>query len=666
MTDKEKTRDEPLAELQQTLQAISELEMREIELTQSLGQEYAGSPRSRPVLFYFSRERAFICQPGVSFFPFGRDALSSPDGLFDESDPDFSFFRGFVYSEDFPALESDLKELWTGHKDTISRRLRMHVRGEPFTWVEVHFVPIKRDDHQNVTEGTVWWRPLGQPIGTGPHLNQIRISVEDLFESLEEEDSPLLALFASRWKDRAITKQEALDDVSSLAFVVTTAESWSLQGPWDLSFVKDHAMKYVWASKPFAGRLGRSVRELQGRSDSDLYATVDEAEEIRIGQAVIDGAEAHLQRTRIASGTPEVFQDTLWRYSPGRKSGTGWIVGVSRLVEPGVVTVAEPYGSPAMLKAMKIALRAAQFDSKVVLTGETGSGKGDLAEIIHKHSRRSTGPIIIKNCAAIPKDLFESELFGHEKGAFTGAIRQKKGLLELAHGGTLLLDEIGKMPLDVQGKLLVFLDEKGFFRVGGLKTLTSDVRILVASNIDLEKLVADGLFLKDLYYRLNVIPIKVPPLRERFDELPSLIPKLRDQVCEDLGLAETPPIPTSVFKEAKEHDWEGNIRELKNIIERSLVLSGGKSIDIRSALSDSAQEPDDASQIAFNDDWRTMAHFPQDGQSLDDVLEMVQRDLVEEALRRVNGNITEAARCLKISPNRVRRKRKKTDETGTP
>ena len=613
---------------------------------------------------YASKEKLFFCQPGVSGPPLPQSAALFP-GPVDESDPDFSFLTSLVQSDDLPALESDLKAFWTGHKDTISRRFRTHIHGDMITWFDFHFVPIKRDDNQILMEGVAWLRKVGLPSGTGPHANQIIIDIMDLFESLEEKDSPLAAVFQSRWKEVENTSEMAAD-LLSLASAIATAETWRLQETWDLSFVKDHAMKYVWASKPFARRLGHSVRELQGRSDSDLYDTVDEAEEIRMGQAVINGAEAHLRRTRIASGTPEVFHDTLWRFSPGGKSGTGWIIGVSKLVEPGSVAVTEPYGSAAMSQAMKKALIAAQFDSKVVLTGETGSGKGDLADFIHKHSRRATGPIITKNCAAISKDLFESELFGHEKGAFTGAIGQKRGLLELADGGTLLLDEIGKMPLDFQGKLLVFLDGKGFFRVGGLKTLKPDVRLLAASNIDLEKLVADGLFLEDLYYRLNVIPIKVPPLRERFDELPSLLPKLLDQICEDLRLNEKPSIGPSEIAEVKRHDWKGNIRELKNILERSLVFSEGKGLDLRGALSDSAQNTDDASQVGLDDDWRTMARFPQDGESLDDVLEMVEQDLVEEALRRANGNISRAARCLRISPGRVRRKRKKTEETGTP
>jgi|GEM_PF-4617342 len=664
MTDQEKTREELLDELQRTRRHISELEMREIDLTQSLGQEYAISRESTPFFMYWSREKWFSCQPGVLGSPLLQNPTIFPGGPVDESVPDFSFLTSVVQSEDIPALENDLSAFWMGHKDTISRRFRTHIHGEMITWADFHFVATKRDDNQILVEGVAWLRIVGLPSGVGPHTKQIIINIMDLFESLEEEDSPLAAVFQSRWKEVEDTSQMAAD-LLSLGCAIAIAETWRLQETWDLSFVKDHAMKYVWASKPFATRLGRSVRELQGRSDNDLYATVDEAEEIRVGQAVINGAEAHLRRTRIASGTPEVFQDSLWRFSTEGKSGTGWIVGVTKLVEPGAVIVTEPYGSPAMSQAMKKASMAAQFDSKVVLTGETGSGKGDLADFIHKHSRRSSGPIIIKNCAAIPRDLFESELFGHEKGAFTGAIRQKRGLLESADGGTLLLDEIGKMPLDVQGKLLVFLDEKGFFRVGGLKTLRPDVRLLVASNIDLEKLVADGLFLKDLYYRLNVIPIKVPPLRERFDELPSLLPKLLDQICKDLRLNEKPSIGPSEIAEVKRHDWKGNIRELKNILERSLVFSGGKGLDLRGALSDSAQNTHDASQ-AMDDDWRTVARFPQYGESLDDVLKMVEQDVVEEALRRTNGKISRAARWLKISPNRIRRRRKKTEETRTP
>jgi formate hydrogenlyase transcriptional activator len=214
----------------------------------------------------------------------------------------------------------------------------------------------------------------------------------------------------------------------------------------------------------------------------------------------------------------------------------------------------------------------AKTDSVTLIQGETGTGKEVIARAIHNESLRSQGPFVKLNCAAIPGPLLESELFGHERGAFTGAFAQTKGRLQMADKGTLFLDEIGDLPLELQPKLLRALQEQEFERLGSSRTIRVDVRVVAATNQDLSRLVADKQFRADLYYRLNVIPICLPPLRERSQDIPLLVKyfvrKLSARLNKPIDL-----IPDEVMEVLKAHDWPGNIRELQNVIERAMVLS---------------------------------------------------------------------------------------------
>jgi len=212
------------------------------------------------------------------------------------------------------------------------------------------------------------------------------------------------------------------------------------------------------------------------------------------------------------------------------------------------------------------------------LLGETGTGKELIARAIHDHSRREGRPFVKLNCAAIPTGLLESELFGHEKGAFTGAISQKAGRLELADQGSLFLDEVGDIPIEVQPKLLRALQEREFERLGSAHTRKVNVRLIAATNRDLEKMVADREFRSDLYYRLNVFPIRVPPLRERREDIPLLASHFVRKFTKQMQ-KKVKGIPPCVMKGLVEWDWPGNIRELENFIERAVILSSGISLD---------------------------------------------------------------------------------------
>lgn len=267
----------------------------------------------------------------------------------------------------------------------------------------------------------------------------------------------------------------------------------------------------------------------------------------------------------------------------------------------------------------------------IVLTGESGTGKTFLAKEIHKNSRRTDGPFINVNCAAIAYNLIESELFGYEDGAFTGAKKGGKvGYFELAKGGTLFLDEISELPLLLQGKLLEVLQEGTFYRVGGVKKISSDVRLIVATNRNLEKMVKNGQFREDLYYRISVFPIHLPPLRERIEDLYSIIEDTLPQICERLEI-EPLMLTDAAMKKMKEYQWTGNIRELENVLEKAAVLSEGNFIREEDVILENS--------ISGN----------QISKTLKEKLREYEKELIQNAFVQYSGNRRLVAESLGIS-----------------
>lgn len=234
--------------------------------------------------------------------------------------------------------------------------------------------------------------------------------------------------------------------------------------------------------------------------------------------------------------------------------------------------------SPALRRVLELVETVAPSDSTVLLLGETGTGKELIARAIHDHGRRKDRTFVKLNCAAIPTGLLESELFGHEKGAFTGAISQKIGRLELADQGTLFLDEVGDVPLEIQPKLLRALQEREFERLGSTRTKRVDTRLVAATNRDLEQMIADREFRSDLYYRLNVFPIRIPPLRERREDIPLLVSYFVQKYAGQMH-KRIETIPAAAMKKLTEWEWPGNIRELQNFIERAVILTRGRALE---------------------------------------------------------------------------------------
>jgi DNA-binding NtrC family response regulator len=299
--------------------------------------------------------------------------------------------------------------------------------------------------------------------------------------------------------------------------------------------------------------------------------------------------------------------------------------------------------SPKMQEVLAMVERVAPSNSTVLLGGESGVGKDLIARAIHQHSRRASGPYIKINSTAIPENLLESELFGYEKGAFTGAATAKPGRFELADKGTIFLDEIGDVPAATQVKLLRVLQEHEFERLGGTKTLKVDVRVVAATNQDLRAALEQGTFREDLFYRLNVVPISIPPLREHKEDIPYLAEFFVERYAREAGKPIT-GITAAAQKVLMEFHWPGNVRELENIIERGVALSGGTVLDAADIRLDHASA---GSTPATGG---SAAAFIPAGQTL----EQFEDDLIKEALRRANGNKSQAARLLGLSRNALR------------
>jgi DNA-binding NtrC family response regulator len=342
---------------------------------------------------------------------------------------------------------------------------------------------------------------------------------------------------------------------------------------------------------------------------------------------------------------PDLLQLLVARHVAARR---GAVAHALLAAEAGLSGMPAIVGSsPALAEALERIRRAAETDVTVVLTGESGTGKELFARALHALSARSAGPFVPVNVAAIPEGLVENELFGHERGAYTGAVERRAGRFELADGGTLFLDEISELPAPSQAKFLRVVEERQFLRVGGTAPISVDVRIVVATNRDLTALVKSGAFREDLFYRLEVFPVRLPPLRARKEDLPALARTFAANTARQMR-KKAPEFAPAALARLAEHDWPGNIRELKNVVERAVILSRGDAI-----------RPAD---VVLGLPGETASPHPSLDGALDDVIERWKRAgetaRIRRALEEAAGDRARAAEDLGIPTRRLAQRMK--------
>ncbi len=406
--------------------------------------------------------------------------------------------------------------------------------------------------------------------------------------------------------------------------------------------IKDRDLKHVLVNPAMERLLARKAADIVGLGSKKVFGEQTGAHMEEVDRRVLNGDSIEEERTIPVHGIPLTLHFT----TVPLKDGGGDVIGICTMareitarkrIEPEVHIRTENYQSQSMQVTLSKARVAADTDSIVLLQGESGSGKDFLARWIHDHSLRAEGPFFTINCAAVARELAESELFGHERGAFTGAVARKKGILELAEGGTLLLNEIGELDLSLQAKLLAFLDTRSFLRVGGQVHIHVNARLIAAThrNLDIES--AEGRFLRPLLYRLSVFPIDVPALRERNDDIPLLAEQIIHKLASEMQLSRVPVIDADHVRILRQYHWPGNVRELRNVLERSLMLWGGERFNL-------------TLPVGFTDDrdWSCTVRYVE-GLTLREITDQVTKSLCTEVLHRCRGNKKETARLLGIS-----------------
>jgi len=350
----------------------------------------------------------------------------------------------------------------------------------------------------------------------------------------------------------------------------------------------------------------------EGAADLITKPFPPEALRLKVGK-ILEHREMRLARERLDDENRYLREEIGGRYNFGEMVGS----------------------SPEMRAVFSTLQKVAPTDSAVLVYGESGTGKELVARALHRQSAHSDGPFVKVNCGGLPRELVESELFGHEKGAFTGAVRRKRGKFELAQGGTIFLDEIGDIPMGIQVNLLRVLQEKAFERVGGEETLQTDVRVVAATHRPLRDMVADGSFREDLFYRLEVIPFRLPPLRNRKGDIPDLVEHFLHKKCREMNRP-LKRLTCRAMEALKHYGWPGNVRELENVIERTIVLSDGEEIDVNDL------------PLTMEVEVRDSDTLPTGELPLNQRLDELERTLIQQALVQAEGVKTRAAEILGV------------------
>jgi sigma-54 dependent transcriptional regulator, acetoin dehydrogenase operon transcriptional activator AcoR len=525
-----------------------------------------------------------------------------------------------------------LEEIKRSKKPALVEHIHVDQHGN-LRNIEIHAYPIV--DHENRVTRMIEYSTDITDRKRAEHAlqrayDELEIRVAERTSELEEINQSLLHEIAER-KSMA---EELRQSEERFRTIFESAQ--------DFIFLKDLSLRYTHVNPAMERLFDLPASEIIGKTYQNLFPEEDSAYIKEVDTRVLAGQLIEHEYTRRVKGVAMTFHEIRvpMRDSSGKITGMcGISRDVTRRKKIGQVrdTPVKHYPSDAMRITLEEADHAAGGESIVLLLGESGSGKDHWARWIHERSRRASGPFFALNCAAISKELAESELFGHEPGAFTGARSAKRGLLELAEGGTLLLNEIGELSLSLQSKLLTFLDTKSFLRVGGQKPIHVNARLMAATNRHLEKEIAEGRFLQALFYRLNVLAINVPPLRERIEDIPILLEEIMAMLVTELQFSQIPVIEPSDVINLVRYRWPGNVRELRNVLERALMLWDGERLKLR------------LPSVTPTKDHEVTETRTRSRRTLREITDEVTQRLCTHALVQCGGNKTAAARLLGIS-----------------
>jgi two-component system, NtrC family, response regulator AtoC len=437
---------------------------------------------------------------------------------------------------------------------------------------------------------------------------------------LVEDEAPLRAAVAERLADQgyevvqAESGEQALEALAEFAFdlVVTDLRLPGIDGSRVIEAAVERYPEIIGIVITGYGTVRDAVDVIK-RGAADFVTKPFQFDELR---HALDGA---IEQRRLKSENAWLREQLQQRYS------FEGIIGRSR----------------AMRDLFQTLETVARTASTILVTGETGTGKEVVARAIHHASPRRAQRFVALNCSAIPENLLEAEIFGHVRGAFTGAIGSRQGRLEQAHRGTLFLDEVGTMSMPLQMKLLRVLQEREFERVGDSQTIKVDVRVIAATNADLARMVAEGAFREDLYYRLNVIPVTLPPLRDRREDIPLLVQHFLQKFCGEIGR----PVLTvsqAAMRALMTHAWPGNVRQLENAMERGVALSGARAQIEISDLPPDVQQASDAGDLIPG------LSLPEEGLDFDAFISRIEHEVIRRALERTGGNKAAAASVLNL------------------
>lgn len=474
---------------------------------------------------------------------------------------------------------------------------------------------------------------------------ELRVRMASLLRIKEAQD--IIRLHKEELEETVATRTAALRESEERFRTVFEAAQDSI-------FIKDRDLRYTHVNPAMLRLLERPLEQVIGKTDGDMFPE-DSSKKIRnLELRVLGGQSIEAEHTITTNRIPITISCARVPIHDSSGVVTG-ICGIARDVTEWKLRDvertghADEYPSPAMRSTLEQVRLAAKTDALVLFLGESGSGKDYLARYLHDHSRRADGPFFSINCAALAPELAESELFGHEPGAFTGSRGRKRGLLELAEGGTLLLNEIGELSPQLQAKLLTFLDTQTFTRVGGEKSISVNARLVAATNRELQKEVELGTFRKDLYYRLNVFSISVPPLRERIEDLHLIIGELLESLAEKMGLHHVPFIDSQALAVLTSYHWPGNVRELRNVLERALILSPSKKITKKDLA---VNQETNSDEVGVDSPFFTISLT--EDVSLTEAIREAKRWMVGEGLRLSRGSVKEAASLLGINRDQMK------------